>query len=207
MVPSIVLFRRLGEVEPPAERVFALIADPSRQPEWDGNDNLDAAESGQRVRAVGDVFRMTLTGGEVRENHVVEFVEGRLIAWNPAEPGRPPVGHLWRWQIDPIEEGRSMVVHTYDWTELEDPGRFKRCSVPPRAIGSRRRSTVLPGSPRAALAESLRISSECDRRTRRRGRQHRRREPHTRWPSSCSDRRSPAAVSTGAGGWVLTIHD
>ncbi len=33
----------------PAERIFELIADPAEQPRWDGNDNLAAAASGQRV--------------------------------------------------------------------------------------------------------------------------------------------------------------
>ena len=114
------------EVRADSDRIFELIADPTRQPEWDGNDNLADAAPGQRVHAVGDVFSMTLTKGTVRENHVVEFVEGRLIAWKPAEPGQPPVGHLWRWQIEPIDDERSLVVHTYDWTELHDEARLHR---------------------------------------------------------------------------------
>ena len=114
------------EVRAESDRIFGLIADPTRQPEWDGNDNLADAAPGQRVHAVGDVFSMTLTKGTVRENHVVEFVEGRLIAWKPAEPGQPPVGHLWRWQIEPIDDERSLVVHTYDWTELHDEARLHR---------------------------------------------------------------------------------
>ncbi|CCH73781.1 hypothetical protein BN11_3250002 [Nostocoides australiense Ben110] len=40
-------------VAAPAEVIFDLIADPARQPEWDGNDNLLQADSGQRVRAAG----------------------------------------------------------------------------------------------------------------------------------------------------------
>src|SRR3954454_6738053 len=62
----------------------------------DGNDNLSEAPAGQRVHGVGDVFRMTTTKGNVRENHVVEFVEGQRIAWTPAEPGQEAPGHLWR---------------------------------------------------------------------------------------------------------------
>jgi uncharacterized protein YndB with AHSA1/START domain len=114
------------EVRAAPDRIFELIADPSRQPEWDGNDNLAEAARGQRVRAVGDVFSMTLTRGSVRENHVVEFVEGRLIAWRPAEPGQAPIGHLWRWEVEPIDEQRSLVVHTYDWTDLHDESRYQR---------------------------------------------------------------------------------
>ncbi len=85
------------EIAAGAERIFELIADPAAQPGWDGNDNLASAPAGQRVRRRGDVFAMTLTRGEIRENHVVEFEEGRRIAWTPAEPGKVPPGHLWRW--------------------------------------------------------------------------------------------------------------
>src|SRR3954462_11505301 len=76
------------EISAPADRIFELIADPSQQPRWDGNDNLAQADGGQRVYAVGDVFVTTLTKGTLRENHVVEFEEGRRIAWTPAEPGK-----------------------------------------------------------------------------------------------------------------------
>lgn len=120
------LVRASSELSAPAAAVFELIADPALQPQWDGNDNLARADAGQRVRAVGDVFTTTLTIGAVRENHVVEFAEGRLLAWMPAEPGGPPVGHLWRWQVEPLEGGGSRVIHTYDWTRLADPGRIER---------------------------------------------------------------------------------
>ena len=60
---------------------FEFIVDPTRQPSWDGNDNLAAAAPGQTVRAVGDIFGITLTMGSVRHYHVVEFEEGRRIAW------------------------------------------------------------------------------------------------------------------------------
>src|SRR6476619_5898660 len=114
------------DVAAPTARLFELIADPARQPEWDGNDNLAEAAAGQRVRAVGDVFTMTLTMGSVRENHVVEFVEGRLIAWRPSEPDAAPPGHLWRWELTPLGERRTLVIHTYDWTALSDPDRLPR---------------------------------------------------------------------------------
>jgi len=109
-----------------AGQIFELIADPSQQPRWDGNDNLSEAPTGQRVRAVGDVFTMTLTRGQVRENHVVEFDEGLCIAWRPAEPGQEPPGHLWRWELEPIDSSSTRVTHTYDWTQLTDESRISR---------------------------------------------------------------------------------
>ena len=106
--------------------IFELIADPAQQPRWDGNDNLARAAGGQRVRQAGDVFAMTLTMGQVRENHVVEFDEGRLIAWTPAEPGKQPPGHLWRWELESAGASRTRVTCTYDWTRLTDENRFPR---------------------------------------------------------------------------------
>ena len=111
-------------VAAPPDQVFALIADPAAQPRWDGNDNLAVAAGGQRVRAVGDVFVMRLTRGEDRENHVVEFEEGRLIAWRPSEPGHEQPGHLWRWQLESHDDARTLVTHTYDWTQLTDENRL-----------------------------------------------------------------------------------
>src|SRR5277367_4816542 len=94
-VPRVVSASR--EIAASTNRIFDLIADPSQQPLWDGNDNLAEALPGQRVRSLGEVFTMTLTMGSIRENHIVEFEEGRRVAWLPSEPGRRPPGHLWRW--------------------------------------------------------------------------------------------------------------
>jgi uncharacterized protein YndB with AHSA1/START domain len=109
-----------------AQRIFDLIADPSLQPSWDGNNNLASSAPGHRIQQAGDVFKMTLTGGAVRENHVVEFIEASQIAWLPAEPGKQPAGHLWRWQLNPISATLTSVTHTYDWTALTDSTRLAR---------------------------------------------------------------------------------
>ena len=111
----------------PADTIFDLIADPAQQPRWDGNDNLEVAASGQRVMRVGDTFTMTLTGGRGdRENHVVEFEEGRRIAWKPSPVGAAQPGHLWRWELEPIADGTTRVTHTYDWTGLIDEARIAK---------------------------------------------------------------------------------
>jgi uncharacterized protein YndB with AHSA1/START domain len=113
------------DVDAPSEVVFELIADVAQQPRWDGNDNLaDAPE--MRVRAAGEVFAMTLTNGQVRHNHVVEFEEGRRIAWQPSDVDKPAPGHLWRWEVAPLGESRCRVTHTYDWTRLTDTARMQR---------------------------------------------------------------------------------
>jgi uncharacterized protein YndB with AHSA1/START domain len=118
--------RARREIAADAAVIFEFIADPARQPLWDGNNNLASAAAGQRVRLLGDRFVMTLTTGAVRHNDVVEFVEGRRIAWRPSEPGAPPPGHLWRWELTPTGDHTTLVTHTYDWTHLTDPTRLER---------------------------------------------------------------------------------
>ena len=140
------------EVAASAATVFELVADPAQQPRWDGNDNLSRAEPGQRVHAVGDVFVMNNTSGKVRENHVVEFEEGRRIAWRPSEPGGKPPGHLWRWELEPVDASLTRVTHTYDWSQLTDEKRMARA----RSTTSDRLMASLDRL--AALAEGLETS-------------------------------------------------
>jgi uncharacterized protein YndB with AHSA1/START domain len=138
------------EIAAAPELIFELIADPAQQPRWDGNSNLAAADAGQRVRGAGSVFVMTLTTGADRENHVVEFEESRLIAWTPSEPGSAPPGHLWRWELEQLDAGRTLVTHTYDWTRLDPADQMRneraRATTSDRLEGSVERL--------AALAES-----------------------------------------------------
>jgi uncharacterized protein YndB with AHSA1/START domain len=136
------------EIAATPERIFELIADPAAQPRWDGNDNLDAAPPGQRVRRAGDVFTMKLTTGSVRENHVIEFEEARRIAWHPSEVGHRQPGHLWRWELEPLGDERTLVTHTYDWTLLTDGNRLPRA----RSITTEKLSASLDRL--AALAEA-----------------------------------------------------
>lgn len=123
-VPRVV--RASRDIAASGTRIFELIADPAQQPRWDANDNLAVAPSGQRVHGIGEVFTMTLTMGGVRENHVVEFEEKRRIAWQPAEPGKQPPGHLWRWELEEIGPSLTRVTHTYDWSRLSDRERLPR---------------------------------------------------------------------------------
>ena len=148
MVEEQKVVRASATVRAPAERIFGLVADPARQPEWDGNDNLARADAGQRVRALGDVFVMVLTKDHMeRYNRVVEFEEGRRIAWRPSEPGQEEPGHLWRWELRPLGGGATEVVHTYDWSELTDERRFPRAraTTPDRLRASIERLSVVAG--------------------------------------------------------------
>lgn len=138
----------------PAADIFELIADPAQQPRWDGNDNLSEGAPDQRVHAVGEIFVMTNLGDRRRENHVVEFVEARLIAWKPALPGEAPFGQLWRWGSSRrMTDPRSYGTATTGPILTRSPSR----SAPsahgtPRPRNSDPRSTASRRSPNASSA-------------------------------------------------------
>ncbi|MGC5617196.1 SRPBCC family protein [Georgenia sp. Z1491] len=115
-----------AEVVAPASEIFELIAVPANQPRWDGNENLVASHRSEPLTEVGDVFEMLNTSGRTRANTVSEFEQDRLVAWMPGGVGEEPAGHVWRWELEEIGEGRTLVTHTYDWTQLHDESRHER---------------------------------------------------------------------------------
>ena len=147
--PEIRIVSASREIAAPAAAIFELIADPARQPEWDGNDNLSEAAPGQRVHAAGDEFVMTNTGDRKRYNRITEFEEGRRVSWRtrPEQDAVEP-GHEWKWALDPIDESTTLVTHTYDWTDLDDPTRLQR------ARDTREANLAASLERLAALAES-----------------------------------------------------
>ena len=66
---------------------------------------------------------MALTRGDIRENHVVEFEEGRRMAWRPAEVGSRRPGTCGAGNSSRPAPSRTRVTCTYDWTQLTDPRR------------------------------------------------------------------------------------
>ena len=111
---------------PELELLLPELDEKARRPGCRCRPSAAAAPAGQRVRRAGEVFTMTLTHGAIRENHVVEFDEGRRIAWMPSEVGREPPGHLWRWELKPAGASCTRVTCTYDWTQLTDETRLPR---------------------------------------------------------------------------------
>jgi hypothetical protein len=58
-------------------------------------------------------------------NEVVEFEEGRLIAW------RHFGGHRWRWELEPVEGG-TKVTETFDWSTSRSPVALEVMRIPAR---------------------------------------------------------------------------
>lgn len=116
-------------VAAPADRIFDLLADPARHPELDGSGSVRASLSkGPRRLSLDARFGMRMRLGLPYTilNTVVEFEEGRLIAW------RHFSGHRWRWQLADLGDGRTEVTETFDWSTARSPRAIELFGFPAR---------------------------------------------------------------------------
>ena len=97
-------------VDAPAQAVFDVLADPAQHAAFDGSDTVRAQVSGPERLSLGARFGM---GMRIRlpyrtDNTVVEFEEGRRIAWCHVNR------HRWRYELEPVDEGSTLVTETFD---------------------------------------------------------------------------------------------
>lgn len=123
-----------AELDAPVAALFAVLADPRRHPEIDGSGMVQAAADAAPITAVGQVFTMSMFRADLgdyrTDNHVLDFTDGRRIAWATAREGQPPAGVRWVWALDPTDGDATIVTHTYDWTDVTDPAVLARVSFP-----------------------------------------------------------------------------
>lgn len=95
-----------------ASEIFNVLADPAMHPVIDGSGSVRAAlpNAPQRLE-LGSRFSMSMKLGVPYhiQNTVVEFEEGRRIAWRHFH------GHRWRYELEPVPGG-TLVRETFDWT-------------------------------------------------------------------------------------------
>ena len=104
-------------VPAPAQMIFDLLADPRRHGEIDGSGSIQSAQIDAPERlSLGATFGMQMKIG-VRykiTNNVVEFEEGKTIAW------RHFGGHIWRYILEPVDGG-TKVTEQFDWNKSKSP--------------------------------------------------------------------------------------
>ncbi len=108
-------------VEAPADRIFDLLADPRRHPDFDGSGSVRGAVSGPERLSLGAKFGMDMRLGVPYRvsSQVKEYEEGRRIAW--AHIG----GHRWRYELEPLADGSTRVTETFDATTARSARALK----------------------------------------------------------------------------------
>lgn len=103
-------------VQAPASTIFDVLADPAQHPLIDGSGTVQGTVAGPSRLSLGSEFGMSMRIGMPYriENTVVEFEEGRLIAWRHFN------GHRWRYELEPMPAGdgsdgeATIVTETFD---------------------------------------------------------------------------------------------
>ena len=103
----------------PPQAIFDLLADPRMHPVLDGSGTVKASREGNPERlTLGARFGMDMRmGGPYRvTNEVVEFEEGRRIAWCHF------ARNIWRYELEPVEDGKSTrVTESFDTSRARFP--------------------------------------------------------------------------------------
>ena len=115
-------------VPAPPERVFGLLADPTRHPDVDGSGSVKKARNNPGRLSLGARFGMDMRLGLPYRvtNEVVEFEEARRIAWRN-ELG----GQTWRYELEPADGG-TRVTETFDWSTAKVPFVLELTGFPAR---------------------------------------------------------------------------
>lgn len=112
------------KIPAPAERVFEVVADPRRHKDIDGSGTVREATDLPDRLALGSTFGMNMEygGTYTMTSKVIEFEDGRRIAWQ----SRPPHdssrwrhlfgGRIWRYEFEPVEGG-TLVRESWDLSE------------------------------------------------------------------------------------------
>ncbi|MDN5766372.1 MAG: polyketide cyclase [Humibacillus sp.] len=122
-------------IDASAADIFDVLSNPKRHPELDGSGFIRSDEKAERIKAVGDVFRMNMEGphmgGEYQtDNTVSGFDHNKLIAWKTAPADTDPPGWEWLWELDPQGPESTDVTLTYDWSKVTDKKILSLVSFP-----------------------------------------------------------------------------
>jgi hypothetical protein len=88
------------------QQLFDIVANPSMHPVIDGSGSVKAARAGVPERLTqGATFGIDMKLGAPYKitNKVVEFDEGKQIAWRHFN------GHVWRYLFEPVEGGTKVT--------------------------------------------------------------------------------------------------
>ncbi|MQY08436.1 SRPBCC family protein [Actinomadura macrotermitis] len=112
----------------PAEKVFAVLADPTTHSEIDGTGWVRDAVDQVALTEAGQIFRMDMyhpnhPDGHYRmANKVQVFDPPRAIGWLPGQEKDGEDlqfgGWLWRYDLTPLGPSETAVTLTYDWSAV-----------------------------------------------------------------------------------------
>jgi hypothetical protein len=106
--------------------IFQVLCDPRGHVAIDSSGMLMSAD-GDPVAAVGDTFVVHMDREALNDLPlgrydvtvtITAFEPGREIAWNITGSGRPSIGHVYGYRLEPGGSGGTLVTSYYDWSAI-----------------------------------------------------------------------------------------
>jgi hypothetical protein len=120
----------------PADKLFRIVSSPAGHVAIDGSGMLEAAPDDRPLTAVGETFDMDMDRAPLGDvpgmgkyqvrNTVTRIVPNRLFEWGIGGMDRPPLGHVYGWQLEPVSDAETDVTNYCDWTNIPDQMRTAR---------------------------------------------------------------------------------
>lgn len=111
----------------PAE-IFAVLRDPRGHVAIDSSGMLMSAE-GEPVSVVGDTFVVHMDRESLGDRplgrydvtvHIRGYEQDRAISWSIVGIMKPPVGHVYGYQLEPVEEAEGVGTRVTSWCDWSD---------------------------------------------------------------------------------------
>jgi len=130
-----------------AASIFRVLRDPQGHVTIDSSGMLMDA-TGDPVTAVGDRFVVHMDREALNDYpmgrydvtiKITTFVPDREIAWTIEGVIDPPIGHIYGYKLEPVEDG-TLVTSYYDWSQIGP--NWKEANVFPIIPESALRATL-----------------------------------------------------------------
>ena len=105
--------------------IFRVLSDPQGHVTIDSSGMLMDA-TGEPAGAVGDTFVVHMDREALNDYPmglydvtviITKFVPDREIAWTIEGTIKPPIGHVYGYTLEPVDDG-TLVTSYYDWSEI-----------------------------------------------------------------------------------------
>jgi len=112
------------------DEIFRVLRDPRGHVAIDSAGMLMSA-TGEPVNGVGDSFvvhmdREALNDYPLGEYdvtvNIITYEQDREIAWTIEGLIKPPIGHIYGYRLEPVDDG-TLVTSYYDWSHIEEQWR------------------------------------------------------------------------------------
>ena len=119
----------------PPQEIFEVLADPVKHSIIDGSGTLVGAKGNPPRLYLGAKFGMKMSFHATMRNKVLEFDEGKQIAW------RHIGQHVWRYELEPVDGG-TKVTETFDWRPSPLAWLLEKQDTPAKNLASMEQTLV-----------------------------------------------------------------